>query len=99
MIRCRKLRPDFGAVLLVGYAVDGIREGAIVVVRSPPRFEGPLRPVVRYVAENGVLPVALNHIGILKAVLSRIVEVRRIRGIAVKRNRIRKDGRIIGLRE
>jgi hypothetical protein len=43
--------------------------------------------------------VTLNHIGILNAILGRIVEIRWIRGIAVERDRVRKDGRIIGLRE
>src|SRR5258706_14983603 len=99
MIGRRELRQDFGAVLLVGNAVDGIREGAIVIVRAQPRFEGPFRPVVRYVAENGVLPVTLNHISILKAILGRIVQIRWTRGLAVERNRIRNDEAIVGVRE
>src|ERR1700730_11500990 len=99
MIRSRKLRQDFGAVLLVGNAVDGILEGAIVIVRAHPRFEGPLRPVIRYVAENGLLPSTLNYVRILNSIRSRIGEVRRIRGAAGERNGVRENARFIGLRE
>src|SRR5882757_2325278 len=90
MIRGRELRQDFGAVLLVGDAVDRIGEGAIVIVRAQSRFEGPLGPVIRDVAKNSVLPVTLNHIGVLNAILSRIGQVLRTGGVAGERNSVRK---------